>query len=346
MYAYFVFIFVILGLTHASAFTKITQTQTNCRVIALLIIICFAIFRYDIGFDYQNYFNFIARNDDSVIDKFEPISFGLMYIARITEYPPMIFIIFGIPIYLYMYRGFINSSVNIELSIVIYIALFYLFSLGAIRQALAMSICIYNYTNLRKRKISSFFAYAIIASMVHYSAFISLLIYPIYHRISFAILLIGSALLFILKGTIVFIISAYTVYGTYLEDLALVSGGQLKQLFYIFLFFSIFLIIKCKSFKEEEVNLLKLIFLSLLFPLLFGSALGDRISNNLYIYYCFLFPLLLKKKFLYKRIFYEILFVSYFLFYVYYTTYGTGNTAPYVPYKTIFTSYDDPFKKY
>lgn len=346
MYVYFMFILTILGLTHTSAFTKITQVQSNCRVVALLIIICFAIFRYDIGFDYNNYFNFIARNDDSVIEKFEPISFSLMYIARMTDYPPMIFVIFGIPMYLYAYRGFVNSSANVGFSIIIYIALFYLFSLGAIRQALAMSICIYNYTNLRKRKAFSFLVYAIIASMVHYSALISLLIYPIYHRISFAILLIGSILMFVLKKTIIFIISKYTVYGAYLEDLTLVSGGQLKQLFYIFLFFSIFFIIKYKSFKEEEVNLLKLVFLSSLFPLLFGTALGDRISNNLYIYYCFLLPLLLKGKKLYKRIFYNSLFLSYFLFYVCYTTYGTGNTAPYVPYKTIFTSYGDPFKQY
>lgn len=346
MFIYIIFIFAILILVYASAFTKKNRIRSGCRIAALLIIIFFSIFRYDIGFDYQTYFNFIAKNDDSAIIGYEPISYGLMYLARLTDYPPTVFIFFGIPIYIFMYKGFVNSSVNVGFSIIIYISLFYLFSLGAIRQALAMSICIYNYANLRKRNAFAFVVFSIIASLTHYSALISFLVYPVYHRLNFGFLLLGSVMFFILKEAVMSLIIEYTIYGAYLEDLSKISGGQLKQVFYIFLFFSIFLIIKFKSFGDEEVKLLKLTFLSLLFPLFFGTALGDRISNNLYIYFCFLYPLLLKNKFLYKRVFYNVLFISYFLFYVYYTSYGTGNAAPYVPYKTIFTSYGEPFKQY
>ena len=159
-----------------------------------------------------------------------------------------------------MYKGFVNSSVNVGFSIIIYISLFYLFSLGAIRQALAMSICIYNYANLRKRNAFAFVVFSIIASLTHYSALISFLVYPVYHRLNFGFLLLGSVMFFILKEAVMSLIIEYTIYGAYLEDLSKISGGQLKQVFYIFLFFSIFLIIKFKSFGDEEVKLLKLTF--------------------------------------------------------------------------------------
>lgn len=348
MAVYVVFIFAITCLVYTrTIFPKQNKFfYDSCLKLAVLIITIFAVIRYDIGYDYQTYFNFIATNNDESITYFEPLSYGLMYLARLTQYPPTVFFLFGIPMYWFMYKGIKNNSVNYGLSIIIYISLFYLFSLGAIRQALAMSICLFNYTYLRQKRFGVFLFYTIIATLFHYSAIISLIVYPIYHYVKFRYLILLSLLGFILREVAFYLIQNYTEYGAYLEDEELVSGGRLKQIFYFALFFSIFFIIKYKNFTDEENRLLKLAYLSLLFPLYFGSALGDRISNNLYFYYCFLLPLLLQNKFLYKRIMYNCIFIFYFLFYVFYTSYGTGNAAPYTPYKTIFTSYGDSFKQY
>ena len=339
MFVYLIFTLAILTLVYCPR-NKITIP------FAILIIISFSIFRYDIGFDYQAYFRFISMNDDAGIEKFEPISYGLMFLARWIGYPPAVFMIFGIPTYLFMYNGIKKNSVNIGFSIVIYLSLFYLFSMGAIRQALAMSVCIYNYTNLRQKDWKRFVIYVLVATLIHYSAIITIVLYPVYHILKFKILITIGVISFFVKQVVIYLIVNYTVYGSYLDETVSISGGRFKQLFYIFLFLSIFLIIKRKYFSQEETNLLKILFVSLLFPLYFGTALGDRISNNLYIYYCFLFPLLLQNKYWYKRILYNCIFLFYFLFYIYYTSYGTGNAAPYLPYKTIFVSYGDSFKVY
>lgn len=348
MFVYIFLVFAIVCLVYPDSFLpkKDKRLYTICQGFAIFIITVFSVIRYDIGFDYQTYFNFIESGNEERIEKFEPLSYCLMYLARMTEYPPMVFILFGVLTYWFMYKGIAKNSVNFGLSIVIYISLFYLFSLGAIRQALAMSVCIFNYTYLRERKWKAFVFYAIIATLIHYSGAISFFIYPIYHRLKFKYLIIGSILFFILKEVVVYLIQTYTVYGAYLEDDSAASGGRLKQVFYLFIFFSIFFIIKNKNFTIEETKLLKLGYLSLLFPLYFGTAVGDRVSNNLYIYYCFLLPLLLQNKFRYKRIIYNTVFIFYFLFYIFYTSYGTGNVAAYLPYKTIFTSYGDSFKQY
>lgn len=336
---------ILLGLVYYPR-NKFCGESSVALSLAVFLITCFSIFRYDIGFDYQAYFRFISMNSEEGIERFEPISYSLMYLARWIGYPPVVFILFGIPTYMFMYKGFKKNSVNVGLSIVIYLSLFYLFSLGAIRQALAMSICLYNYTNLRQCNSKKFVIYVVVATLVHYSAIITLILYPIYHFIKFRTLIIISIVLFAIKQVFVYVIINYTVYGAYLDETSSISGGRFKQLFYIALFVSIFLLVKVKNFSKEEKCLMKILFVSLLFPFYFGTALGDRISNNLYIYYCYFFPLLLHNKYKYKRIIYNLIFLCYFFFYIYYTSYGTGGAAPYLPYKTIFTSYGDVFKTY
>lgn len=71
-------------------------------------------------------------------------------------------------------------GIDLWLSLLVYYTLFYPFSLNGMRQALAMSIVLVSWIFMMKRRLVLFIIVICLASGLHYSAIVFLLIYPMY----------------------------------------------------------------------------------------------------------------------------------------------------------------------
>lgn len=341
MIPYVFFIIIIIFFLFIK--TNSRQTKTQYQLIALLIIISLAILRFDVGFDYKAYYGFVAKNNFESVERFEPLCRLIFYIALYFKSPFILFTLFGLLTYSIMFASLKKMSVSPSFSIVVYLSLFYLFSLGALRQALAMSVCLYSYRYLYRQSFGKFLIIICVASLFHYSAVISVIIYFIY-KIRVKHVMICVLVFFACKEILYYIIITYTKYGLYIVDNDDLSGGRFKQFFFILLFLSLLFVVRYRNFNMEEKRLLSIVVVGSAFPFLLGTAIGDRVALYFYIYYCYLIPLLLNnKKYTRISLCYIVLLISYFLFYIAYTT-SVNELAPYVPYKSILNSTANDFR--
>lgn len=304
--------------------------------IAASLLAIVAIVRFDVGWDYPNYYNIIDNVLVAGLSQWEPLSLGLALLAIYTNNTFLFFILSGCIIYPLAFYAFKKNSVMPSLSLIIYVGLFYLISCSIIRQAIAVSICLYAYKYIKAKSFFRYFLLVVLATLFHYSAFISLVIYPIYHHGKFKLVLALSIVMVFLRTFLFMILESYGLYADYLSRLNDISGGAITRLFYILLFLSFFIIIKYRKYTTEEKRFLSIILVGLFCPFLFGSGMGERIGYYFIIYYCYLIPILLEGKKRYKRGIYVSIFSLYFLLMIFYTSHIPGQKAAYTPYRTIF----------
>lgn len=311
---------------------------------ASLLLTLVACFRFDVGFDYPVYFRAIDEAFLPILLRFEPLSLLISLPSILTGNPFLFFIISGGIIYPLVFYAFKQNSESPPMSLIIYVGLFYLISCSIIRQAIAISICLYAYKYIRYKSFSKYCICIIIATLFHYSAIASIVIYPIYFRFKIKhIIILGIALL-LFRNVLLSLLSYYGIYEDYLSQLNDLKGGSLTKYFYTTIFISFFFIIKKKGFSIEEQRLLPVVLVGLFMPYLLGSAMGERIGYYFITYYCYLIPLLLRNKKTYKYSIYTFVFSGYFLAMIYFTANIDGQKSPYTPYQTIFNLANIEFK--
>lgn len=305
-------------------------------IAATLILAIVAIVRFNVGWDYPNYYNMIDNIIIAGLSKWEPLSLALALIAIYTDNTILFFIMSGCIIYPLAFYAFKKNSAIPAVSLIVYVGLFYLISCSIIRQAMAVSICLYAYKYIKDKSFSKYFFLIMLAALFHYSAFISLVIYPIYHYGKFKFILILSITALCFRTLLFMILENYGLYTNYLSRLNDISGGSITRLFYIMLFLSFFIFIKYRGYTIEEKRLFAIVLAGLFCPFLFGSGMGERIGYYFIIYYCYLIPILLKGKRIHKKNIYVSIFSLYFLMMIFYTSHIPGQRSAYTPYRTIF----------
>lgn len=304
--------------------------------IAALLLTFIACFRFDVGWDYVNYYNIIDEKRLAALIRFEPLSLMVSLPAILTDSPYLFFILSGGIIYPLTFYALKKNSVSPAVSLIVYMGLFYLISFSIVRQSMALGICFYAFKYIKNRRFYKYLVAIIIATLFHYSAIVSLIIYPIYHwiKLKYLIILLFVGLLF--RNLFFGILANYGLYDDYLLKLNDIEGGSLTKYFNLLLFFSFFILIKIKSYKIEEKKILSIIVVGLFAPYYLGNAMGERIGYYFLIYYCYAIPLLLQGKMLYKRNLYTLIFSTYFLAMIYFTSNISGQKSAYTPYRTIF----------
>lgn len=295
-----------------------------------------AAFRFDIGWDYVSYYNILDNVILAGLIRFEPFSLALCLPAIWLDNPFFFFISTSCIIYPLTFYSFRKLSVSPALSLIIYLGLFYLVSCSIVRQALAVSICLYAYKYLQSSSFKKYCFCILLATLFHYSAAVSLIIYPIYRKGNFKFIVVLLFAVFLLKNVLFWILSQYGLYTDYLDKLNEIAGGGFTRFFNWFVFISFFLCIKKDKYDLQEKRLLSIVIVGLMCPFMFGTNLGERLGYYFILYYCYLIPILLQNKMYYKRCGYVFLFISYFLVTIYYTSNIPGQKSVYVPYKTIF----------
>lgn len=303
--------------------------------VALFVIIFVGIFRFDVGWDYVNYYNYIDRVEIVQILRLEPFSQLLCVIAIIFNSPPLLFVLFGLPTYLIIFYSLRRFSVNFQFSILVFLAFFYLESFTSIRQLLALSISFWGFKYILEK---SFFKYALIilfAALFHASALIALFIYPIYYFLNIRMLLFLIPVLFIAKEIMLKVLYTLGIYSYYIDKLEEYTGGGLVRYIQIALFGSLLLLDYFKKIDQQDNKFFTIIGVVLLFPFMLGPSLGNRLGMYFLIYLCLLVPIVLNKYSVKYRICYAICFVFYFLTMIYI---GSNNAfkSLYVPYQFVF----------
>ena len=146
MLFYILFICIVLSLFFLSrVFPDGSRRYYFFELVGLFVIIFIGIFRFDVGWDYINYYNYIDKIEVNQIIRLEPLSQIFCIIAILFDNPPLLFVLFGLPTYLIFFHSFKKYSVNFQLSVLIFLAFFYLESFTSVRQILALRMTFWGF---------------------------------------------------------------------------------------------------------------------------------------------------------------------------------------------------------
>lgn len=303
-----------------------------------IVVVVIFVFRYDVGWDYKNYYYIVADNVPS--ERCEPLSALFIAVAQYFKSPQLLFILYGVLTYVLFFKSINRNSCNVEFSLLIYLCLFIFDSLGLIRQSLAVAIVFSGYKYVCEMKFLKFLILVFVAMGFHYSAIVAFLIYPLYYMRFYYYLFFSIALIFI-KELLFKIILNDRFYTVYLENESLMKGGDKIFIFYSIM--NIILLIFVLYNKNKEMKgLCKISFFALILWVLFGSGIAIRLSLYNIIFLVFLIPLVLKS-YSKIRLLFGFIFIIYF-FLILYVSSQNEIKSPFLPYKNVFFNSGESFK--
>lgn len=154
---------------------KIVGNSKKYGDYCFLLLYLFSIFRYNVGADYQSYWNFVIEQSR---DSYELLSQIILNIAYQLRFPPVLFFLFS-SVTLFSYRFFINkNSANPVLSWCLYFCypMFFLQDISIIRQAGAMGMVLVAATLCLEKKYVWTLFFLSLAPLFHNSAWIGFLV--------------------------------------------------------------------------------------------------------------------------------------------------------------------------
>lgn len=184
----------------------------------LYLVFLFSFRSMNVGNDTRNYLiMFKDMQSISIATYWQDIEKGYLLINKIigtftSNYNVYLFII-SLLIFIPLYNFLIDNSKNPLLSIYIYITIFSIYSFTIFRQAIAISFILLSFYFIKRKKPVKFILLVFIASLIHISALIFIIAYPISKikitPIYITFSLFGALLLFICRKFILSILSLF-----------------------------------------------------------------------------------------------------------------------------------------
>ena len=243
---------------------QLKSTYRTLCVLAFIPMMFVSVFRFKVGTDwsiYHDYFHWISEGKD----KFSEPLFNLLnrVIYFFTTDSWWLFAICAFLICYFMFRAFMEQSVNPAFSILIFVLSGdYFNSQNQIRQALAMAIFLYAMKYIKERNAKKYFLFIIIAMCIHLSAAIYIPLYFVY-GFSLNVRLLGTiyvavaALMPVINKVLVFLISK-TKYNWYFGSRYDMNNfhllGFLVTSFYLILILFYYHYGKKNSVKAADLN--------------------------------------------------------------------------------------------
>jgi len=315
------------------------RLSERISILAIIIISLVTFFRFDIGFDYASYFKYVS--DDKIPSMellfLEPSARIFIEFSRIIDFPPALIMIYGAISIVFTSSAIIKNSENIPLSVIVFLGLFYLSTICFIRQGAALGIILFSYPYLKNNQFWKFFICCAFAVLLHYSAILVLIVYPLYTCFSYRklglILLISlPTILIALKSLpILFPWLPYVSYFTTSENL---TGGNMAK--YVFLLLNLTgLLLSWKTKDSEIIKFFEIAMIGSFFPFSLGGHIGGRIGWYFMIFICIALPNLLKRYPLWYSRLCNAAMVACFLGTIYVSSLSPGKKQ-YTPFQTIF----------
>lgn len=247
----------------------------------------------------QNLLDFLSSKD--IIPRSFIYSEGSFYfltwiLAQVFD-DAQAFILITTAIINYGVAAFIWKNAKSDtLSWVLYVCLGSLtFSMNGMRQAIAMSICLFAFEFAKQKKLLKFLLVILLAFTFHRTSVVFLLVYPIcnYKPSVFTNTIVGiGSIAFLLNTRRIVALYDYFVGEDYALASEMESGGLVTVLIYAIVILSalVYLSLSNKDSRKSVMNLTLLSFVGLLFYIsrYFSTQIYERIS-----YYFFFFIILL-----------------------------------------------------
>lgn len=275
-----------------------------------LLLLFFLMFRHrEIGRDLGNYehiFRAIAQSGWSyAFDRSAEVAYNILnkLISVLTDDFQWVMAVSAVLSTVFMAGAYRRYSEDASLSIVLFVNLSnFVFLFSGLRQAIAISLGFLAFECVRRKKWLCFLLVVTVAMLFHTSAFILLVMYPLYHaRITkrwlvFVVPLLGVTMLFneSIFGVLTGILSRFTKY-----EAEIVSTGAYTMIV-LFALFAVF------SYVIPDESRLDADTMGLRNMLLFSLALQmfaplHTIAMRMNYYYIAFIPLLLPKVIRYRR---------------------------------------------
>lgn len=335
MIFYFLLISVMLILL-GDMKLPVRYSRLSKYVIAAFIIVLLFSVRFDVGFDYSNYYSMIGSigGDDY---RSEPISAILMDLGHYSDFPPFSFFLFSVISYSLIIYTFYRNSEHYNYAFFCYMCFFFLDTLGGVRQALGEAIVFWGFSAIKEKKLFKYIIICFIASLAHKSALLALPIYFLYNIKSIKVSILLIATVGIMMSAISQYISELGFFGAAANRIAEGEnshpGGSLLQFFSPLLFLFILVFSKIKNIRINW-HIGVIILFGLILPFMIGAHYGMRVARYYNIYMCFLLANLLAKLSPKIRILSMSVFGLYFMLYI---SVGWNKKRPTIaPYQTIF----------
>ncbi|WP_300759260.1 EpsG family protein [uncultured Brachyspira sp.] len=312
----------------------------NKQDIAIIIIVLVAILRFDVGYDYPVYYEMAQTFSGINIDRCEPLSKLIIYIAYCCDSPPLMFVMFGLLSYSFYFSTIKKYSKDISISIISFIAFIFVTDLGNIRQSLAVAICFWGYRFIINKSVLKYIITCIIAMLFHTSAIFAIPIYFLYNKFNINHFIL---LILVLAFSFNILIDEFATLGLYANYLEVLNdyegGGIIKYAIIGWLVLFILIDIFHKNLKRN-LPFYFIIIIGTLIPFFLNGHFGGRVARYYLIYLCLLVPNVLyyvkaKMKFVVCSV-----LLSYFLVFIYV---DYSNTMALTPYKNVlFINTENP----
>jgi len=138
-----------------------------------------------VGFDTAEYNDYyyalLERGDFTFRDNLEPLYQLFMYIAVRVGHPHVVFILAAPITFFFMLAGiwYLRNQLNLGLVMFLYLCFFYLQTFNVVRQCFAIALIFFALRFICERKFMLYLLFVILAYLMHSSALIALLLYPL-----------------------------------------------------------------------------------------------------------------------------------------------------------------------
>lgn len=311
-------------------------------IIALVLIISFAAFRYDVGWDYSAYYNTVEFGfNTNIMNNHEYATIMLVHFAKKVGITNLYFFINTLICIAGIGLTIKNYSNDNWMSIFLFISfpLFYLNSFSVIRIFTALGVSFYGFRYIYEQSFFKYFIVILIASMFHMSALVALSFYfvrniKIENKKLVAFLI---SMPFVSNIINYFVLVYLPQYAVYTRTTNVQEGTKAIIIFILIGISSLMLRKKIKKGDKAAEIYFNIYFLGLSIYLMFlqQGTMGHRLSLYGTLYSLLLVPKLVsvfdpKSRTLLKIIIYILLFTMFIL------TVKVGE-ATYIPYRTIFS---------
>jgi len=344
-YLFILFMAILLSVSRFDLcvrFSRHTSVDITPYFLLIIFLISVSSIRYGIGYDYFRYLSHVGDLAYLKGHSYESINTLIFFVANKLNQPQLVFIIYAIVTGWFIYRGCKENSLNIGLSLLIYVCLFYTESFSTIRQWAAAAIIFWGFRYIKNKKFIKYIICCLVATLIHQYAFLSIVIYFFYYANTITSTII-VLLIALLARPIVSILAPYFVSFLALKshlDNAGTSGNFWMVFFLLIALFNtitfvIYYRYNLNSMNLEELGLFNIGFVGAIIPLVFGSGNGHRLSYFFNIFLMILLPHSISKyknQWLLLMIWIIALSAVYILYLLVTKTQGNA----YVPFVTIF----------
>ena len=314
-----------------------------CLILSFSIAYFFMAFRYDIGTDYM--YTYVPHFFGIANGTMEFSELGFNYLNKIiyslTGDYRVLFAVTSFMFLFFIYKGIKENSTNITISVLmIFLGTSYFYSMNIVRQAIAIAIVFYAYKYIKEKKLIKYILACIIASTIHSSAIIMILLYFVANiKISRKTKMIIFLIFMVASNTIVGILTNIIVntrFSVYFGSVF--DQGQTTTLLLLVNITYFLLSLYYENKEDKDYNMLcNINFIACLIILLMGKIpLIDRVAR-----YFTIFQILLVPKFFEQekntsiRIALKLVLMGALLATIYYQIILLGGEGVY-PYKSIF----------